>query len=456
MGSRCAGRYAISEVRFRQQLAIGYSALLVILLVTGAAGVIAVRVTKTRLEHVAHDLGSDLSAIQRMRYQTESAIAASRRFLLTGDSAAEAQFAQAVTRLDTTLAELDSDGDELVPGMQAVHVIVRRYVDMARDAMAARDPLLESKVAPVREQLEATIADFVARERAACDAESAHAGQMADRMEGIVVIATAAAAAVSIALALLWMRKLDQRYAFERRATEAARAAVASRDEMLAIVSHDLRNPLTTIEIGAGMVQTDAAATPTTVRHAGMMADAARRMEHLIGELLDVAKLDAGRLELAIETCDVCGLFDATRSLFEARAAQAQIHLVFSAPPELTIAADRERVIQVLANLTGNALKYTPRGGTVAISARADQGGVRFTVRDTGPGIAPDAVEHVFERYWQAKARGRGSLGLGLYICKQLVEAHHGTIGVESTLGAGTTFWFELPSRAGTRGASPA
>ena len=452
-------------VRFRRQLAIGYSALLAILLVTGVAGVIAVRVTKARLEHVAHDLGSDLSAIQRMRYQSEAAISASRRFLLTGDSAAQARFKQSVERLDATLAELDRHNEELVPGMQTVHAVVRRYVDTARDAIAVRSAstdareiadLFERKVEPMREQLETTIADFVGRERDACDAESADADAMADRMQGIVVIATAAAAAISIVLAMMWVKKLDQRYALERQATEAARAAVASRDEMLAIVSHDLRNPLTTIEIGASLVQVDAASLPTTVRHAGMMADAARRMEHLIGELLDVAKLDAGKLELHVEMCAAAALFDATRSLFEARAAQAGVALEFAEPRELAVSADRERVIQVLANLTGNALKYTPRGGTIRVSARESGSRVRFEVRDTGPGIASDAIDHVFERYWQAKARGRGSLGLGLYICKQLVEAHNGAIGVESTLGAGTTFWFELASRAETAGAAPA
>jgi signal transduction histidine kinase len=438
-------------VRFRRQLAIGYTALLTVLLLTGVAAVLALRVTTDRLEHVAHDLGADLSAIQRLRYQAESAVAASRRYLLTGDETSAERFTRAVQRLDATIADLDSRGGELVTGMSEVHSVVRNYVDMARAVMAQRstthdaqeiETLFEARVAPARDHLETTIADFVARERAACDSESSRADQLADRMQGVVVLATAAGVMISIGLAWLWIRRLGARYALEREATDTARNALAARDEMLAIVSHDLRNPLTTVEVGASLLQMDDRASPTSIRHIGMIGEAARRMEHLIDELLDVAKLDAGKLEVRPEPCEVRSLFEATESLFEARAVQAGITLVVESPADLVVSADRERILQVLSNLVGNAFKYTPRGGRITLALR----GHRICVSDTGPGIAPDAQPHVFERYWQARARGRGSLGLGLYICQQLVEAHHGRIGVESVPGHGSTFWFELPT----------
>jgi len=314
------------SVRFRRQLVVGYSALLAILAVTGVASVIALRVSNKQLEHVAHDLGADLGAIQRLRYQTESAISASRRYLLTGDETSEERFARGVEKLDATMAGLDQHSAELVPGMQNVHAAVRSYVETARSAMAVRsathDPreiemLFENRVAPVRDRLETTIADFVTRERAACDAESARADKLADSKQAIVVLATVAGVVLSMVLASMWTRKLGHGYALERLATETARAAVAARDEMLAIVSHDLRNPLTTIKVGASLVQMDDSASPHAQRAVRRITEAANRMEHLIDELLDVAKLDAGKLELDIEPCPVASLFEATKALFD-------------------------------------------------------------------------------------------------------------------------------------------
>ncbi|MGE5182331.1 MAG: sensor histidine kinase [Acidobacteriota bacterium] len=426
-------------------------------LVTGLASVIALRVTTARLEHVAGDLGDELTAIQKLRFRAEDAVAASRGYLLTGDKTASARFTDAVASLELALAELHRDRHQLVSGVAEVDIAVHQYVDVARAAMTARtettDPrdvaqMFEQRVAPARDRLEQTIADFVRRDHAAFEHESGHAHEVAARMQGIVVLATAFGVFLSIALAWVWIRRLAHQYALERDATAAAQRAVAARDEMLAIVSHDLRNPLSTVAMGASLLQTDPA-TPLAHKHLAAIGNAARRMEHLIGELLDVAKLDSGKLELHVEPCPVSSLLDATVSLFQTRAAEAGIELRADAAPQLSVLADRERVLQVLSNLAGNAFKYTSSGGSVTLTAREVDGAVRLEVTDTGRGIAADEVPHVFERYWQARARGRGSLGLGLYICKQLVEAHHGRIGVHSETGKGSTFWFELPTSAG-------
>ena len=435
-------------MRFRTQLVAGYSGLLLVTLVTGVASVIAIRTTTWRLEHVASDLGDELTAINHLRWQAESAVAASRRYLLTGDAAAANTFADAVDKIDVAIADLT--GEPLVPGLRDVEDAVRRYVDLARAAMSARSgaqdprdiaPMFEQQVTPARDHLEHVLLDFTTRERAAFDHESAHAKSVADRMQGLVVLATGIGVFLSIALAWVWIRKLGHRYAMEREATEAARRAVAARDEMMAIVSHDLRNPLSTIAMGASLL-------PPGSKPATAIANAAHHMEHLIGELLDVAKLDAGKLQLDIDACSIASVFDATVSLFQARAQEANIAIAADADPQLVVAADRERVLQVLSNLVGNAFKYTQAGGRIELVARAIDRAVRVEVRDTGRGMSEADAAHVFERYWQARGRGRGSLGLGLYICKQLVEAHRGRIGVISELGEGTTFWFELPESA--------
>lgn len=107
---------------------------------------------------------------------------------------------------------------------------------------------------------------------------------------------------------------------------------------------------------------------------------------------------------------------------------------------------DRDRVLEVFSNLIGNAVKYTPRHGVITVSAEPRDGQVRFAVQDTGPGIAEDALPHLFERYWQVTRARRAGIGLGLFIVKGIVEAHGGTVSVESRLGAGSTFTFTLPA----------
>jgi signal transduction histidine kinase len=212
-------------------------------------------------------------------------------------------------------------------------------------------------------------------------------------------------------------------------------------------LSHDLRNPLATITMGADLLQ-ELDTSPRIRPHLAALGNAARQMQHLIDQLLDVAKLEHGTLGLALARCEVGALVGAVQSLFQVRAAEAGVELTATGEPDLAVTADRERVVQVLSNLVGNALKFTPRGGRISIAGRRDGARVLFEVRDTGPGIAEDQIERVFDRYWQGRSTQRGSLGLGLYICKQLVAAHGGDIGVRSRLGEGSTFWFTLPSKA--------
>jgi signal transduction histidine kinase len=444
-------------MRFRSQLAIGYTALLVVLIVTGTAAVIALRVSTSHLDDVTHDLRTDLTAVQWLRFEARQVVSASRSFLLGRDAKSEQRFNDATARLEATLAELDGT---LVMRATDIEADVRRYVATARLAAAERgsghtadtDPMLDIRLVTARDRLETTIDRFVQRQRAAFQSESEHVHDEADRMEGLVILATGIGVCLSLALAWLLIRRLGHQYALEREATAVARRAVEARDEMLAVVSHDLRNPLTTITIASHLLQHEPP-PPHARKHATSIANAARCMDHLISELLDVAKLDAGKLELHVETCSVGSLFDAIMSLFQVRATEAGIELGMTGDGALAVTADRERVLQVLCNLVDNAFKYTACGGRVTLAAHASAATVRVEVVDTGTGIAAEQLPHVFERLWQAGVRGRGGLGLGLYICEQLIAAHHGRMGVESKLGAGSTFWFELRCpgpRAGT------
>jgi signal transduction histidine kinase len=174
-------------------------------------------------------------------------------------------------------------------------------------------------------------------------------------------------------------------------------------------------------------------------------------MQYLISQLVDLARLDRGPLELEIRSCNVGSIVESVVALQEAHAKNLRIEISSSVADDVgSIPADCERIQQVLSNLLGNALKFTPPGGTISLAVRREAGTARFEIADSGPGIPPDQVEHLFERYWQGSTAPRKGLGLGLYICKQIVEAHGGSIGVDSS-PRGSTFWIRIPSSTSQR-----
>lgn len=222
-----------------------------------------------------------------------------------------------------------------------------------------------------------------------------------------------------------------------------AEQARRAREDLLAVVSHDLRNPLSAVELQAQLLErTDG----DRVRaQAGAIRRAAERMRHLIGDLLDAAQLEAGRFAVERRPAPPAQLARDAHELFAPLAERKKLRLTSVVAAELPpISCDREAVLRVLSNLLGNAVKFTPEGGRVTISAALEGDAVRFAVTDTGPGIPPDQIAHLFDRYWQART-GRAGVGLGLYIAKGIVDAHGGAIDVESSLGAGSTFSFTIP-----------
>jgi len=221
-----------------------------------------------------------------------------------------------------------------------------------------------------------------------------------------------------------------------------AQRAIHGRDELLAVVSHDLRNPLNIIALALQMMESD----PDSVRSALPRAKrGAERMLRLIEDLLDVARIDNGTLRVEPSRVDVVALLDDTLEQHRALAADRRITLVRDFERGLGYAhADRHRIGQALANLVGNALKFTPAGGTIRIGASVPGDKVAIWVADSGPGIPTEHLGHIFDRFWQPQQR-RDGVGLGLAIVKGIIDAHGGSIDVESTVGAGTTFRFALP-----------
>jgi signal transduction histidine kinase len=217
--------------------------------------------------------------------------------------------------------------------------------------------------------------------------------------------------------------------------------------EVLAIVAHDLRTPLNAISMGASLLQDEDPPDQQRAALLEVIRRAAHRMDRLIGDLLEAGRLDAGR------TLRVCKAPFALPPLLDqvcqevrasTRAKAQTIECAASGLP--AVRADRARVAQVVSNLLANAAKFTPRGGVIRVSARAEDGEVRVAIADSGPGLSADDLPHIFEPYWQAAATQSFGYGLGLKIARAIVEAHGGRLWAESAVGEGATFFFTLPA----------
>ena len=234
--------------------------------------------------------------------------------------------------------------------------------------------------------------------------------------------------------------------------------AVLARDEVLGVVAHDLRNPLGAIRLATQTLahQLSEQGAERGHRSVELIRRSVQRANRLIDDLLDVTRMDAGELHVTCQHCPARLLvYDAVESQ-QLLAAAATIELSFDVAPDLpAVWADRDRCLQVLENLIGNAIKFTPPGGRIVVTAVPAGGEVRFSVADSGPGIAAEHRTRVFDRFWQAEHAKRRGVGLGLQICKGIVAAHGGRIWVESTPGGGATFQFTLPISVATSNAPP-
>jgi len=228
--------------------------------------------------------------------------------------------------------------------------------------------------------------------------------------------------------------------------------AVKQRDEMLGLVSHDLRNPVNAVKMLAAAILRlpDEGLTlrPEVTEHATVMLQAATQMDALIQDLLDSTRLEAGRLRLAPRWMRASDLVTSVVDTLTPAARAKRISFESRVPDTLPeVYADSDRIVQVLSNLAGNALKFTPDGGSVSIEGTVDGKMVMISVRDTGPGIAADDLPFVFDRFWQSKRTNRSGAGLGLAIARGVVLGHGGRIWIESPPGSGATIKFTLPTR---------
>jgi signal transduction histidine kinase len=228
-----------------------------------------------------------------------------------------------------------------------------------------------------------------------------------------------------------------------REARARADAARISGEQVLAIVAHDLRSPLATIKVTSQLIRRKAGDPEQLRQKLDTIDRAVDRSDKLISDLVDATRAEQGELSMVLEPEHLAPIVDEILDVFGPLAREKNIHLEAPAPVgDVAVRCDRNRLLQVLGNLLSNAIKFTPEGGRIALAVRSDDGSVQFEVSDSGTGISPEHLPHIFERYWYADRRGTG---LGLFIAQSIVRAHGGGLRVRSEQGVGTTFSFSLP-----------
>lgn len=276
------------------------------------------------------------------------------------------------------------------------------------------------------------------------------------------IVASESAVAIQNALAYEEIRRFNITLKDEiDRATTDLKAANEKlelldklKDEFVSVASHELRTPMTAIKSYTWLVLHGKAGplTPKAQEYIDRVYQSTERLIHLVNEMLDVSRIEGGRVKLSLESFDPAKLLTDIREEFTARTSEKNIHLSIEPDSSITeLSADREKIHQVLENLIGNALKFTPQGGTIAVGMHKNGTSVEFQVTDSGMGIRAEDLPKLFQKFGRLEnslvAMPGNSTGLGLYISKQYVELHSGTINVTSVFGKGSTFSFTLPIR---------
>jgi signal transduction histidine kinase len=448
------------RINFEMRAKLGYT-LLALILAIGMA------VSIRRLSSVADEqIGRlraeehEITLVERLRWNSELIVSNGRGYLLSGDPDLLTQARDAEVRFDANLHALRSTslGPRGLALVAEAQQAAARFNQSQEGLLVARQRAedsgllirrFETELLPLRRNLEQALARLVGHKEGALgnlyDEARRARSELELRMYGLLGLLLLAGLGVAWYFATL----LGRAYRQERDALDAARTALAARDQIMGIVAHDLRNPLGAITMKASLMRMEAESEKVreqseSIERIGM------RMEHLIKSMLDVSTIEAGKFSVAPAPCRVEGLLRETMEMFESLSASKQVRLEQNVDERaLVVRADRERVLQVLSNILGNALNFTPPGGKVTLSVSRQDGDARFTILDSGPGIPAEHLPHVFDRFWKAEKRGKQGTGLGLFIAKGIIDAHGGRIWAESSLGQGASFVFTLPTVEG-------
>jgi signal transduction histidine kinase len=394
---------------------------------------------------------------ERLRYYAESMISNTRGFLFTGDRSmflpkmyeARAEFHKLFSNIyqDELLGQSALSKKKSI--LSKIEAIELQYEAILNQALRMRESradinkirkFLLSKGQFLREALNDSLDQLVLLERSYL----VNAKEDANRIESKIQKTLGFVIAVSILVLLGFVFFIVRLTRESKNLLDKERKAVRSRDDILAIVSHDLKNPLSSIDLNAQLLlRSENAAT----KKFGMMIEkSSTTMRSLIQDLLDHTKLEAGHLSLDLKEYELNLILADAKVVLEPLALQKAIRLEFELLDKtICIFCDRQGLLRIISNLVGNAIKFTREGGRIKVRAFPDPKALVIEVSDTGPGITPEEIPHLFDRYWQAKQTARQGTGLGLAIVKGLVEAHGGRIWVKSQIGEGSVFSFTLP-----------
>ncbi len=436
---------------------------LIILLVVGGAGVFALLKLNTSSIAREAEINREMEKVviaERLRADVERTLASARGFLLTGSSSFLARTRESEAQVSRGLIQVRS-GVDSVQGTRLSNQLIASinvYIQSLDELLSAREKgenletvstRFENELLPKRITLDRDIDAFLLfrQERLSIALnEMRQDAQIAARIAFIVVITSIFAGG---AIAWWSSKKLATIHMNEKKALQISKQAIRARDQLLAVVAHDLRNPLSAITIKATLMR-KSSALDKIHSHASGIESISMQMEHLIRSLLDATSLESGRFTIQRTPCAVTDLLNETTNVFASLASSKSIQLETSFSDEFyTLQADKERLLQVLSNLLGNAIRFTPEGGKIKMSAQKEGQGVRFSVSDNGPGIALVNMPRLFERFWKSGIGQKQGTGLGLFIAKGIVDAHGGKIWAESELGRGATFHFVIPGHEG-------
>jgi signal transduction histidine kinase len=406
-----------------------------------------------------------LIEVEHLRNVAESQIANSRSFFLLGSNALFEKQKKDKQAFIDGLASFGAKYSlpEIPEITKRIDSIVHQQQDIFDQAMGFRAKQTESKIvgqfyqaktSPLRAQLNENLDEIVKLhnaelERTRTRAQQAGLDAQAQIPRGMTQF-TEALGALFLGMALLivrMIRKRSFRLAERDRLVEAAKKAVLARDEVISALSQDLKEPLAAIVENANAL-TGSLDAEAIGERAEAIKNSVLETENTIKDICDQKKADLGGLTLRSDQISIDEFLDEARSMMQPFAKQRDVRLQFDAvnPPVMAY-FDRERILRVLANLVGNAIKFSRKHTNVVVKVKSDQQFVNISVTDSGAGIPEKQISEIFERFWQARKTSEQGPGIGLAIVKTIVEAHGGTVKVTSLVGHGSTFTFSLPRR---------
>ena len=442
---------------FQGRVLAGY-VLAILPLVTAMAVTVALidRNTQNELERLRSEQ-DEITLAEQLRWNADLLVSAGRGYLISGSPDLlssvrryESEFDDDVRALErqtlsTTGAALVDDAERTAHEFRSVQASL-----LANRSSPDLIERFERELQPLGTALSHSLLGLIEHKQRLLEA----AYDQAEQGRSDLVIWTFALlgtfTAVGLGLACYFATGLARAYRQQQQAMAASERSLKQRDELMGILAHDLRNPLNAIALKAALLR-QAMDGSGLRRHADSIGTITAGMAELVDSILDLSTIESGQLSLDIRSLEVRGLLDEMMEIYQGLAAAKHIRLERACcEPELRIRADRRRVVQVLSNLLGNAIKATPDGRSMGVAAEPDGAFVRFSVWDRGPGIRPEHVAHIFERRWKHESGGVQGTGLGLFIAKSIVEAHGGRIWYEAA-EQGAIFRFTLPRLAPVR-----